>query len=119
MILDGTTLYNLTIPKQAEMVKRLTVLFSFDILKKEGETGAIMLKSQKNKKLAITFFVIALIAALTIFGLSIIKTWIFNQAEHFVTFAGQELLAANAFYRRLKRTRESSLILRSRKWQYV
>ena len=54
-----------------------------------------MLKSQNNKKLAITFFVIALIAALTIFGLSIIKTWIFNQAEHFVTFAGQELLAAN------------------------
>ena len=73
----------------------MTVLFSFDILNKEGETGAIMLKSQKNKKLAITFFVIALIAALTIFGLSIIKTWIFNQAEHFVTFAGQELLAAD------------------------
>ena len=54
-----------------------------------------MLKSHNNKKLAITFFVIALIAALTIFGLSIIKTWIFNQAEHCVTFAGQELLAAN------------------------
>jgi len=54
-----------------------------------------MLKSQKNKKLVVIVFVLALVVALVILGMGIFKTWMFNQAEHEATFAGPELLTEN------------------------